>query len=89
MITFASLHRLVGNTPLLAIDVRYRGEPRTVYAKHESFSLTGSVKDRMALFVLEQAYRDGRIRPAIASPKQRAATPAFRSPRSDARSAIR
>jgi cysteine synthase len=60
---FKALHRLVGNTPLLAIDVRYRGEPRRIYAKHESLSLTGSVKDRMALFVLEEAYRQGRIQP--------------------------
>jgi cysteine synthase A len=58
-----ALHRLVGNTPLLAIDVLYRGEPRRIYAKQESFSLTGSVKDRMALFVLEDAYRRGRIHP--------------------------
>lgn len=47
---------------MLLIDVRYRGEPRRVYAKHESIGLTGSVKDRMALFVLEHAYRSGRIR---------------------------
>lgn len=60
---FTALHRLVGNTPLLAIDIRYRGEPRRIYAKHESLSFTGSVKDRMALFVLEQAYQKGRIRP--------------------------
>jgi cysteine synthase A len=60
---FEALHRLVGNTPMLAVDVRYRGEPRRIYAKHESLSLTGSVKDRMALFVLEQAYREGRIHP--------------------------
>ncbi len=60
---FRALHRLVGNTPLLAVDVLYRGEPRRIYAKHESLSLTGSVKDRMALFVLEDAYRCGRIRP--------------------------
>jgi cysteine synthase A len=59
---FRALHRLVGNTPLLAVDVLYRGEPRRIYAKHESLSLTGSVKDRMALFVLEDAYRRGRIR---------------------------
>ena len=58
-----ALHRLVGNTPLLAIDVRYRGEPRRIYAKHESLSLTGSVKDRMALFILEDAYASGGIRP--------------------------
>jgi cysteine synthase A len=60
---FTALHRLVGNTPLLAIDVRYRGEHRRIYAKHESLNLTGSVKDRMALFVLEAAYRSGRIQP--------------------------
>ena len=60
---FKALHRLVGNTPLLAVDVRYRGQPRRIYAKHESLSLTGSVKDRMALFVLEDAYRTGRIQP--------------------------
>src|SRR5689334_7786367 len=60
---FHALHRLVGNTPLLAVDVRYRGDLRRIYAKHESLGLTGSVKDRMALFVLEQAYRDGQLRP--------------------------
>jgi cysteine synthase A len=60
---FRSLHRLIGNTPLLAIDVRYRGAARRIYAKHESLNLTGSIKDRMALFVLEEAYREGRIAP--------------------------
>jgi len=58
-----SLHRLIGNTPMLVVDVRYRGEPRRIYAKQESLNLTGSIKDRMALFVLEEAYREGRIAP--------------------------
>ena len=60
---FHALHHLVGNTPLLAVDVRYRGQPRRIYAKHESLSLTGSVKDRLALYVLEDAYRAGLIQP--------------------------
>lgn len=60
---FHSLHRLIGNTPLLAVEVRYRGAARRVYAKHESLNLTGSIKDRMALFVLEAAYHNGRIAP--------------------------
>jgi cysteine synthase A len=60
---FRSLHRLIGNTPMLVVDVRYRGEPRRLYAKHESLNLTGSIKDRMALFVIEEAYREGRIAP--------------------------
>lgn len=58
-----SLHRLVGNTPMLAIDFLYRGHPRVLYAKQESLNLTGSIKDRMALFVLERAYQAGAIRP--------------------------
>jgi cysteine synthase A len=58
---FHALHRVVGNTPLLAVDILYRGEFRRIHAKHESLNFTGSVKDRMALFVLEQAYADGRI----------------------------
>jgi len=60
---FRSLHRLIGNTPLLAIDLVYRGERRVIYAKHESLNLTGSIKDRMALYILEHAYRDGSIAP--------------------------
>jgi cysteine synthase A len=60
---FRSLHRLIGNTPLLAGDVTFRGQPRTIYAKQESLNLTGSIKDRMALFILERAYREGTIQP--------------------------
>ncbi len=58
-----SLHRLIGNTPMLAVDFLYRGHPRVLYAKQESLNLTGSIKDRMALFVLERAYQSGAIRP--------------------------
>lgn len=61
----AGLHRLIGNTPLLAIDLRYLGEPRVLYAKQESLNLTGSIKDRMALFIVEEAYRSGALRPGM------------------------
>ena len=60
---FDSLHRLVGNTPMLAIDFLYRGHPRVLHAKQESLNLTGSIKDRMALFILERAYQSGAIKP--------------------------
>ena len=55
------LRRLVGNTPLLAITYLWRGTRRTVYAKSEHLNLTGSIKDRMALHILEAAYREGRL----------------------------
>jgi cysteine synthase A len=57
------LRRLVGNTPLLAIRYRWRGRLRAVYAKSEQLNLTGSIKDRMALHILERAYWDGRLTP--------------------------
>lgn len=60
---FAGLHRLIGNTPLVAVDFLYRGEPRVIYAKQESLNLTGSIKDRMAVFIMEEAYRSGALSP--------------------------
>ena len=57
------LARAIGNTPLLGIHFRYGGERRTIYAKSEQLNLTGSIKDRMALHILQSAYEDGTIRP--------------------------
>ncbi len=57
----AALTRLVGNTPLLAIDFLYRGQKRVVYAKAENLNMTGSIKDRMALHILRQAYQRGAL----------------------------
>jgi len=59
----ACIRRLVGNTPLLAIDYRWRGRARRIYAKCEHVNLTGSIKDRMALHILEDAAREGRLEP--------------------------
>ena len=57
------LKHLVGNTPLLAVDVRFRGTHRTIYAKAEHVNLTGSIKDRMALHILREGYRRGTVMP--------------------------
>jgi cysteine synthase A len=58
-----ALKCLVGNTPLLAIDFTFRGRKRVLYAKAEHINMTGSIKDRMALFILQQAYASGVLRP--------------------------
>ena len=44
-----ALTRLIGATPLLEIHCRYRGREQRIYAKHEAYNFTGSIKDRMAL----------------------------------------
>jgi cysteine synthase A len=59
---FESLWHSVGNTPMLRISFRFRGEPRQIFAKCEHYNLTGSIKDRMALHILEQSYRTGKIK---------------------------
>jgi len=57
------LRSLVGNTPLLVIDFTYRGEHRVLYAKEETLNMTGSVKDRMALHILQRGYEKGALEP--------------------------
>jgi cysteine synthase A len=61
-----ALTRLVGNTPLLRIQCRYRGHEHHIYAKHEAYNFTGSIKDRMALYILQRAYSTGDIAPGDA-----------------------
>jgi cysteine synthase A len=60
---FKDIWRLIGNSPLLVINFRYKGQDRTIYAKAEHYNVTGSIKDRMALYILEKAYNEGRIKP--------------------------
>lgn len=57
------LWNMVGNTPLLEISYLYKGECRKVYVKCEHYNLTGSIKDRMALYILQRAYEHNLIKP--------------------------
>ena len=56
------LWQLVGNTPLLEISYRYKGACRKLYVKCEHYNLTGSIKDRMALYILGKAYEHNLIK---------------------------
>lgn len=60
---FQSLKNLVGNTPLLIIHFTFRGKKRVIYAKAEHVNMTGSIKDRMALHILNKAYHEKKIKP--------------------------
>ena len=57
------LASLIGNTPLLEIEFLFDGERRRLYAKAENLNMTGSIKDRMALHIMEKAYGREAIRP--------------------------
>jgi cystathionine beta-synthase len=55
----------IGNTPLVRLNKipQSLGIEATVYAKLEMFNAGGSVKDRIALRMIEAAERSGRIKP--------------------------
>ncbi len=58
-----SVLELIGNTPLLRLTQVTAGLAPTVLAKVEYLNPGGSVKDRIALKMVEAAERDGRLRP--------------------------
>jgi cysteine synthase A len=60
---FLGLGRLIGNTPLLEISFTFSGKKKRLFAKYEALNMTGSIKDRMALHILHNAYRTEEIRP--------------------------
>ncbi|MGN0961837.1 MAG: PLP-dependent cysteine synthase family protein [Christensenellales bacterium] len=57
-----NIKKLVTNTPLIEITYKFLGKKNKVYAKCEWFSLTGSIKDRVAYQMLKDAYSLGLIK---------------------------
>src|SRR6056297_4245621 len=59
---YDSILDTVGNTPVIRIN-RIAPKNVTVYVKFEAFNPAGSVKDRLALNIIEAAEADGRLKP--------------------------
>ncbi|MFY9242650.1 MAG: pyridoxal-phosphate dependent enzyme [Polaribacter sp.] len=53
----------IGNTPLVKLNVLTKDLPCLVLSKYETFNPGNSVKDRMALQMIEDAEADGRLKP--------------------------
>lgn len=52
----------IGNTPIVKIN-RLGPDNQTIYAKLEAFNPLGSVKDRLAIAIIEDAERRGTLKP--------------------------
>jgi cystathionine beta-synthase len=53
----------IGNTPLVRINRSAEGVRTPVYGKCEFMNPGGSVKDRIGIAIIEEAERDGRLKP--------------------------
>lgn len=60
---YNSITELVGNTPLLKLNRVVPEDSADVYVKLESKNPAGSVKDRIALAMIEKAEREGKLKP--------------------------
>ena len=64
MKVYSSILELVGNTPLVRLS-RFEkavNSKANIYAKLEKFNPAGSVKDRVALNIIEMAEKDGLLK---------------------------
>ncbi|MDU8913076.1 PLP-dependent cysteine synthase family protein [Aestuariicoccus sp. MJ-SS9] len=59
---YDSILDTVGDTPCIRVN-RLAPDHVTVYVKFEAFNPAGSVKDRLALNIIESAEREGRLKP--------------------------
>ena len=59
----AKLRKFVGNTPTIRLECEFEGRKLYILAKYEAWNFTGSIKDRMALQILEAGYITGQLEP--------------------------
>ena len=63
MASFNSVLDLIGNTPIVKLSKIVEKNSANIYAKLEMFNPGGSVKDRIALNMVEQAEKKGLLKP--------------------------
>jgi cysteine synthase A len=60
---YSTITELIGNTPLVRLNRIAKEGSATIYAKAEHFNPGGSVKDRICLNMINEAERQGRLKP--------------------------
>ena len=57
---------VIGNTPMIKINYKFKGEERYIYTKLEYYNLTGSIKDRVAYYIIKNAKERGNLKDNMA-----------------------
>ena len=54
-----NVENLIGNTPIIKLVVKYQNKLINIYVKLEYFNYTGSIKDRVAYYIIKESYKEG------------------------------
>ena len=57
-----NIDKLVGHTPMIKIDYEYEGKKGSIYSKIEYYNYSGSIKDRIALYIIEKEKERGNLK---------------------------
>ena len=57
--------KMIGNTPMIEITYEYDGKINKIYAKLEYYNLTGSIKDRVAYYIIKNAKEKEILKPEM------------------------
>ncbi len=60
---YNSIIETIGNTPLVKLNKVNKGIPGTILVKVEYFNPGNSMKDRMAIKMIEDAEKEGKLKP--------------------------
>ena len=55
----------IGNSPMIKINYEYKGKNKYIYTKLEYYNLTGSIKDRVAYYIINNAMKRGELKEGV------------------------
>lgn len=55
------MEELIGGTPMIQIKYRYLEKIDSIYVKLEQYNITGSIKDRIACYIIKKAKEQGKL----------------------------
>ena len=56
-----TIRKLIGNTPMIKINYEYGEKIGSIYTKLEYYNYTGSIKDRIALYIMQKEKENGNL----------------------------
>ena len=57
-----SIEKLIGNTPMIKVNYEYEGKQGSIYTKLEFYNYSGSIKDRMAFYIITKERKNGNLK---------------------------